>query len=151
MHPMTMFLPWLATTICLLAVGFIHMPWYALCWVNQACKHVYLSLFLPCSLNSTKSVNLLSFAILPWCFEHVLVILVVAQWSCFVVLDMYMLSVPFDSMKCSCSIYFCCLKVFIMTLFLALLRYSLSLRICYDLLTCLGECHWSRGYMCWET
>ena len=32
--------------------------------------------------------------------------LAVAQCSCFVVLDMYMLSMPFDAMKCSYSIYF---------------------------------------------
>ena len=75
--------------------------------------------------------------------------LAVAQWSCFVVLYMYMLAIPFDAMICSCSIYFLekSLKVCIVNLFSALLCFSLSLRICYDLQSCLDECHWSRGYM----
>ena len=46
-----------------------------------------------------------------------------------------------------CSIYFCCLKVCIMNLFSALLYFSPSMRICYNLQSCLDECHWSRGYM----
>ena len=37
-------------------------------------KHCNLMLFLPCPVNSTKSVNLLLFAILPCPFENVLVI-----------------------------------------------------------------------------
>ena len=37
-------------------------------------KHCNLMLFLPCPVNSAKSVNLLLFAILPCLFEHVLVI-----------------------------------------------------------------------------
>ena len=73
--------------------------------------------------------------------------LAVSQCSCFVVFYMYMLALPFDAMKCSCSIYFCCLKVCVMNLFSALLYFSLSFRICYDLLNCLDDCHWTRGYM----
>ena len=71
---MTIFLTWVYAQTCHLTVGCICMPWYVVCWVKQACEHAYLIMFLPCPVNSTKSENLLSFAILPWCFKHVLVV-----------------------------------------------------------------------------
>ena len=58
-----------------------------------------------------------------------------------------MLDMPFIALKCFSSIYFCCLKVCMMNLFSALLGFSLSMSICYNLQSCLDECHWSWGYM----
>ena len=142
MHPITMFLPWMAEQICLLAVGCIHMPWYASCCVNQVYKHVYLSLFLPCSVYSTKSVNLLSFAFLLWCCEHVLVVSSSSSVFMFCSALPVMLTIPFDAMKCSCSIHFCCLKLCIVNLFSAILCFSLSPRICYNLQSCLAIDLW---------
>ena len=135
MHPMTMFLPIVAGQTCLLAVGYIQMPCYALSWVPQACKHAYLSLLLPCLVYFTNSVKLLSFAILPWCFEHVLVVFGSSSVIMLVVLDMYMLAMPFVAMKCYCIMLFWC-QLSAMLLFLdSLLSYLVSC-VCVEPLLC---------------
>ena len=62
-------------------------------------KHCNLMLFL-------QSLKLLLFAILPCLFEHVLVISEISQCSCFVMLYLYIMSMPFVIMLSCCSLLF---------------------------------------------
>ena len=62
-------------------------------------KHGNLMLFL-------QSLKLILFAILPCVFEHVLVISGVAQCSCFVMLYLYIMPMPFVIMLRCCNILF---------------------------------------------
>ena len=48
LHAMNLLLPCLASQTCLLTVGCLAMPCFALWWVVQAHQHAFIILFLPC-------------------------------------------------------------------------------------------------------
>src|SRR3954471_17376853 len=78
---------WSVREFCYVQLLVHSMPFFAMIsscsMLFDSSKHCNLMLFLPCPVNSAKSVNLLLFAILPCPFEHVIIVSGVSSVSMF--------------------------------------------------------------------
>ena len=116
---------------CHLCCGTIHFSWYALCWVEQACKVAYslLADFLH-SLKTAKSETVISWCHVrlmphsnPWMFWDV-------QWSCLEFHVMLYPSFPLFAYMPCCSLSLSCSQIAIKCFYQAVnIKFSFAMWI----------------------